>query len=79
MKDDEPFFIFRDCEPVTALHFHITLKKIFIKLNMDASRYSTSTFRSGRASDLLDMGVSVEIIHKLGHWKSNLVYTYLRQ
>ena len=34
--------------------------------------------RAGRAVDLLRMGVSFETIKKLGHWKSNIVYEYLR-
>ena len=32
VRDDEPFFIFRDREPVTALHFHNTLKKNFYQI-----------------------------------------------
>ena len=35
-------------------------------------------FQSGRASDLLKLGVSVETIKKLGRWHSNAVFRYLK-
>ena len=32
--------------------------------------------RLGHVTDLLNLGVSVETIKKLGRWKSNAVYVY---
>ena len=66
-------------EIVSSYNFRTVLAKVLRLAKVDARRYSTSAFRSGRASDLLDMGVSVETIRKVGRWKSTAVYTYLRQ
>ena len=33
---------------------------------------------AGHACDLLDLGLSVEAIKKIGHWRSNAVYKYLK-
>ena len=73
-KDEkEQFFVFRDRTPVTQL-----LKKLLQFNNINQAFYSTHALRSGRSSDLLEIGVSVETIRKLGRWRSNAVYTYLR-
>ena len=74
----EQFFVFRSREPVTATHFRKTLKSVMIRLKLNDEYYSAISFRSGRAVDLLRAGVSVETIKKLGRWKSNAVYKYLR-
>ena len=74
----EPFFVFKDRSPVTAANFRLILKQSLKAAGLDCTFYSASGFRSGRACDLLDLGISVETIRKLGHWKSNSVYTYLR-
>ena len=77
-NDYEQFFIFRDRSPVTPWHFRKLLKTLLVKNNLDYRLYCMHGFRTGMASDLLDAGVSVETIRKLGRWKSNAVYTYLR-
>ena len=74
----EQFFIFCDRSPVTARHFRNIIKSLLHHNNLDSKLYCTHGFRAGMASDLLEKGVSVETIHKLGRWKSNAVYTYLR-
>ena len=76
--DNEQFFVFKDCSPVTPLHFRNKLRKLLSLNNLDASLYCSHAFRSGRAGDLTDLGVSVETIRKLGRWRSSAVYTYLR-
>ena len=53
------------------------LKVILTKARFEAESFSFHGFHVGRASDLLKMGISVETIKKLGHWKSNIVYEYL--
>ena len=76
--EEEQFFVMKDRSPVTAQHFRSTLKCL-LKLNkLNSSIYMTSAFRTGRASDLLTMGVSVETIRKIGCWRSSMVYTYLK-
>lgn len=44
----------------------------------DPEYYTGTSFHSGRASDLLRFGVPVDTIKKLGRWKSNAVYHYLK-
>ena len=75
---EEPFFVFRDRTPVKPMNVTTVLKDILRKNNFNESLYSMHSFRTGRASDLLKAGVSVETIKKLGRWKSNSVYKYLR-
>ena len=75
--DSEQFFIFRDGTPVSPLHFRNTLKETLIGLGLDGSVYGTHSLRAGNAVQMLENGISVETIRKLGRWKTNVVYTYL--
>ena len=74
----EPFFIFRDFSPVSAMQMRDTLRLMLKVGGFSHLSYCTQSLRSGRACDLLDYGLSVETIKKLGRWKSNAVYTYLK-
>ena len=75
--DSEQFFVFRDGSPVSALNFRNTLKKTLLALGLDCSVYGTHSLRAGNAVQMLENGTSVEMIRKLGRWKTNVVYTYL--
>ena len=77
VDNDEQFFIFRDRSPVKQSHVRNILSKAIVKARLQPINYSFGGFRSVRASDLLEQGVSVETIRKIGRWKSNSVYTYL--
>ena len=74
---DEQLFIFQDRSPVRMTHMRNILHKTILYNKLDASRYSSQGLWAGRACDLLDLGISVETIKKLGRWKSTAVYTYL--
>ena len=78
IQRDEPFFVFCDRSPVTADNMRNTLKKTLLKAGFDADFYNSRSFRSGRAGDLQDLGLSLESVKKIGRWKSNSVFTYLR-
>ena len=75
---EEQFFVFSDRSPVTPEHYRHLVKKLMKMNKLDFTRYGVHGMRSGRSVDLLEMGVSVETIRKLGRWKSTAVYTYLR-
>ena len=75
---DEPFFVFRDRSPVSALNLRVMLRAILKEIGLDNTLYNVHSFRIGHAGDLLSMNLSVETIKKLGRWKSNIVYNYLR-
>ena len=76
---DEPFFIFSDTSPVQANHFRAILKSLLEMQGLEASLYSSHSLRIGCCGDLLDLGLDVSTICKLGRWQSNVVYTYLKQ
>ena len=77
LKTDEQFFVFSDGSLVTNSHFRSIMKSIRREAQLNDKLYGGHSFRSGRSIDLLNMGVSVETIKKLGCWKSNAVFTYL--
>ena len=77
ISEQEPFFMFRDRTPVLASQFRRTLKSTLDSMGIDSKRYLTHGFRTGRALDVLKMGLSVETIKKLGRWISNAVFTYI--
>ena len=74
----EPFFIFCDRQPVKPDHMRICLRSTIKMIGLNEQLYSVHSLRVRRSSDLFLMGLSVETIKKLGHWKSNTVYRYLR-
>ena len=75
---DEPFFVFKDKMPVGIAQFRKTLKLALSLAGFDETLYDTHSLRAGRSCDLMNMNVSIETIKKLGRWKSNAVFTYLR-
>ena len=75
---EEMFFVFRYRSPVLVHHFRKVLKQALLNCGFDSRLYCCQSFRSGRAGDLLDMGLSVETIKKLGRWKLNAIYRYFR-
>ena len=74
----EQFFVHRDNSPVTPNQLRSTLKLLLKNLNIDARLFNLHSFRIGRCTDLYKLGISVETIKKIGHWKSNAVFNYLR-
>ena len=75
---DEQFFVFKDHSPVTPKAMWKVFKDCISDIGLNSNSYVFHGFRAGRACDLLEMGVSVETIKKLGRWRSNAVYVYLR-
>ena len=77
-SEHELLFIFRDGSDVKPVHLRNMLQQLTQSLGLNHTLYSFHGFRGGCATDLYEMGVSVETLKKLGRWKSNAVYTYLR-
>ena len=77
-NDNEQFFVFRDGSPVKAVQLRNCLKNVLKSAGFDHTLYSLHSLRSGRARDLLKLGLSVETIKKVGRWKSNAVFKYLK-
>ena len=76
--ESEIFFVFRDGHSVKPSHARIVLSTMLSNLNLNAKLYSFHSFRIGRTNELFRHGVDIETIKKIGHWKSNAVYKYLR-
>ena len=74
----EHFFIFRDRTPVGATAFRAALKKVIKAAGLQSNLYSSHCFRAGRMTDMMNMGVPLDVIKKIGRWKSNAVFTYMR-
>ena len=78
-SETEQFFILRDNSPVTQNIFRPLLKNLIKFNSLECHAYMTQAFRAGSSCDLYDMGVSVETIKKLGRWKSNAVFAYIKE
>ena len=77
-SDTDPLFVFGDGSPVKPKHIRSTLKDLLKSLNLDSSLYGTHSFRIGRATDLSKEGFSIDQIKRLGRWKSNAIFKYIR-
>ena len=78
-QNTEPFFIFGDRSPVPSNLVRGVLKNTLEKAGFNQKLYNFQSFRIGRASDLvLRYHVDVQVLKKLGRWRSNVVYEYLR-
>ena len=77
-SDEEDFFILIDGSPVQHDMAWQMLKRMIHSLNLDASLYNFQSLHIGRATDLMKFGYNIETIKRLGCWRSNVVYKYLR-
>ena len=76
--DTEQFFIWRDRSPVQSWQVATMLQAMIKCIGLNENNYSFHSFRAGRAGDMLRLGLSVETIKKIGCWKSNAVFAYLK-
>ena len=76
--ESEQFFIYRDHSCVTPERLRAILKLMMTQLNFQASLYNLHSLHIGRCCDLYKYGLSVKMIKKIGRWKSNAIYVYLR-
>ena len=79
IDENEPFFINRDGSPVSPEQLVRCLKLMIKKAGFDQTLYGSHSIRIGRTCDLFKLGLSIDLIKKLGRWKSNAVYRYLRE
>ena len=78
-SDDEPFFIFRDYQPVKPSHAREILKETLKSVNLDPSFYDCHSFRIGRTGDMVfKYKKTIEEVMKAGRWKSNVVFKYIK-
>ena len=77
-NDNEQLFMFRDRQPVKPSHARNILEQILKRLDLDVNKFTFHCFRSGRATDMIRLGYSIEEIKICGRWKSNAVYKYIK-
>ena len=75
----EPLFLFRDGSPVTPVHARSTLKWAINEVGLNTDLYGIHSLRIGRTSDLAKYNYSIKEIRRMGRWRSNVVYKYIRQ
>ena len=56
----------------------LVLKRAIKAIGLDPNLYSIHSMRLGRGTDLEKQGISIPLIKKIGRWKSNAVYKYLK-
>ena len=74
----EHFFVFRDRAPVPQQQVRDLLRISLDKCGVDSKLYGFHSFRAGRSVDLYHLGLDVSTIQKIGRWRSNSVYQYLK-
>ena len=77
-SEQEPFFVYNDRSPVTAMNARLVLKRTITDIGLDHKFYSWGGFPAGRATDLVSGRISVETVKEIGRWRSNAVFAYLR-
>ena len=79
LDEEEQFFVFADKLPITHINVRNCLRLMLKQSGFDEHLYCTHSIRIGHSCDLFKLGLSVETIKKLGRWKSNAVFKYIRQ
>ena len=74
----EQFFVFKDGSLVTDNHAREVLKTCLQNLGLDPNMYGMHSFRVGRTTDLIKYNYSLEEVKRMGRWRSNVVYRYIR-
>ena len=74
----EQFFVFRDRSPVSPNNARQILKGCLDNLGLDSTMYGMHSFRVGRTTDLIKYNYSIEEVKRMGRWRSNVVYRYIR-
>ena len=77
-SDHEPFFVFSDRTPVDSTSTRKVFKLLLERCSFNTNAYGLHGFRAGRATDLAAAKIPIPLIMKLGRWRPNVVYKYLR-
>ena len=77
-NDNDNFFVYSDGSPVQPAAAREMLKTCLRRINKNPDSFNFQSLRIGSTTDLLHFGFTVEQIKRLGRWKSNAIYKYLR-
>ena len=78
MDENEPFFIFRDRQPVKPSQIRFELKTALLSLNLKPTNYSFHGFCAGRCTDMVIFGKTIEQAKAAGRWRSSAIYKYIK-
>ena len=77
--DSDPFFVFKDNQPVTPGQVRKVLRTTLKSVDLDPMLYNVQSMRIGRATDMfLKFNYSLPQVKSAGRWKSNAVFKYIR-
>lgn len=71
-------FCHADGKPVLRHQFSFLLDKCIVRAGFNRGKYTSHSFRIGRATDLASMGMPSCLIQKMGRWSSDAYKTYIR-
>ena len=75
---DQNFFLFSDGSPVYPHQARTMLRAAIANLNLNPKLCNCHSMHAGRATQMLRAGIPDDQIKRLGKWRSNAVYHYLR-
>ena len=75
---EEQLFIFRNKVPLNPSQVRLVLKTCLDRVGLNANLFDCHSFRAGRTTDLVKLGYSIEQVQRLGRWKSNAVFRYIK-
>ena len=79
VSDTDPFFVYRNNEPVTPTQFRKILRLALRRVNLNDRLYDVQSLRIGRATDMVTVfNYSITDVKSAGRWTSNTVYKYIR-
>ena len=76
--DNDQFFVFKDGSVVKADNARQVLKQCLHNIGLDANNYGMHSLRVGRTTDLIKYNYSLEEVKRMGRWRSNTIYKYIR-
>ena len=75
---EEPFFTLQGAMGIEQHLVRSTLTKLIGRIGLNPKFYSFQSMCAGRATDLHNLGFSIDEIKVISRWKSNTVYKYLK-
>ena len=77
--DTEQFFVFSNKEPVEPIHTRKLLKDVISNLGLNSDYYGMHSMRIGRTTDLIKYNYPIDEVRRMGRWRTNIVFKYIRQ
>ena len=75
----DQFFVFGDGSTVYPTHARKTLRSCLKAIGVNEMLYDMHSLRIGRTSDLIKFNYPIEVVKRMGRWRSNVIYKYIRQ